>query len=119
MADLQPVSLTSLPDFEPFPGYRGKLIHAKSMTVVHWTIDKDHEVPDHAHPHEQIINVMQGEFELNLSGRRVVMKAGDVLVIPGNVRHSGRSLTDCRIMDIWHPCREDYQVEQPETNNHE
>lgn len=101
----------ALPDFNPFPGYRGKLVHAKTMTVVHWTIDAGYEVPDHSHPHEQIVNIMKGEFELTVDGQAMHLRPGDIVVIPGNVPHSGRSITDCKIIDIWHPCRDDYQVE--------
>lgn len=104
------VNTHSLPDFNPFPGYRGKLVHAESMTVVHWTIDAGCDIPEHSHPHEQIINMMAGEFLLTLDGVPVTLKPGDVLVIPGNVPHSGRSVTDCKIIDVWHPVREDYQL---------
>ncbi len=114
MANYQPLPLHSLPDFSPFAGYRGKLVHAETMTVVHWTIDAGCDVPEHMHPHEQIINLMQGQFELTLDGQKIAMQAGDVLVIPGNVPHSGRSLTACQIIDIWHPRREDYQLEPNE-----
>lgn len=109
---MQIVQKDSLPDFHPFPGYRGKLVHAETMTVVHWTIDADHEIPEHSHPHEQVINMMEGEFELTVDGEVVVLHPGDILVIPGNVPHSGRSLTNCKIIDIWHPVREDYQLDE-------
>ena len=105
------IQQAALPDFNPFPGYCGKLIHAETMTVVHWTIESGFEVPDHAHPHEQIVNMMEGEFELTVAGEAMHLRPGDIVVIPGDVRHAGRSITDCKIIDIWHPRREDYQVE--------
>ncbi len=108
---MQIIARDQLPDFNPFPGYRGKLIHAESMTVVHWTIDAECPIPEHSHPHEQIMNVMKGEFELVLDGKPLRMKAGDVLVIPGDVPHSGHGITDCEVIDIWHPVREEYQLD--------
>jgi len=106
------LSRDQLPDFHPFPGYRGKLIHGETMTVVHWQIQAECEIPLHSHPHEQIINMMHGQFELNLDGQAMILNGGDVLVIPGNVPHSGRSITDCQIIDVWHPVREDYQADE-------
>ncbi len=38
------------------------------------------------------------------------MRTGDVFIIPGDVPHSGRSITDCYLIDVWHPTREDYKV---------
>ena len=111
MSSQTSIQLASLPDFNPFPGYVGKLVHGETMTIIHWEIQADCEVPLHSHPHEQIVNVMQGEFVLVLDGEPIHMHAGDVLVIPGDVPHSGRSITDCRIIDVWHPTRDDYQVE--------
>ncbi len=105
------VQLASLPDFNPFPGYVGKIVHGDTMTVVHWEIKAGHAIAEHSHPHEQIVNMIQGEFELVLDGQPIHLRPGDVLVIPGGVPHSGRAITDCRIIDVWHPTRDDYQAE--------
>jgi quercetin dioxygenase-like cupin family protein len=112
MTASRPIRQNDLPDFSPFPGYRGKLVHSETMTVVHWTVDAGYEVPPHSHPHEQILNVMEGEFDLTLDDYPWRLCAGDILVIPGHVPHSGRAITDCRVIDIWHPPRDDYQVEE-------
>ena len=104
-----PVNIADLSVFQPIEGYRGKLVHTDLMTIAHWEIDKDHALPEHSHPHEQILNLIDGQFELTLDGTPHHLKAGDVLVIPGDVPHSGRAITDCKIIDVWHPCREDYK----------
>ncbi len=106
---MTPIKLQDQPVFEPVTGYRGKLVHTDLMTVAHWEIDANCPLPEHSHPHEQILNMMEGEFELTLDGTPHHLKAGDVLVIPGGVPHAGRSITDCKIIDVWHPCREDYR----------
>ena len=105
----RPIHTETLPDFNPLPGYHAKLVHSESMTVAHWTIQADHAMPEHSHPHEQIVNMIEGEFELILDGDPVRLKAGDILVIPGNVPHAGNAITDCRIIDVWNPVREDYR----------
>ncbi len=103
------VNLARLEDFCPVDGYRAKLIHGDSMTVAHWTIDSGAELPEHAHPHEQIVNMLEGEFEMTMGGQSQTLKSGDVLVIPGGQPHGGRAITDCKIIDVWHPVREDYR----------
>ena len=54
----------------------------------------------------------EGGFELTLNGVKHELHAGDILVIPSNVTHSGKSITDCEIIDVFHPVRDDYQQKQ-------
>ena len=37
------------------------------------------------------------------------MTNGEVAVIPSGAVHSGRALTQCRFLDVFHPVREDYK----------
>ncbi|NOQ40057.1 MAG: cupin domain-containing protein, partial [Anaerolineales bacterium] len=48
-------------------------------------------------------------FELTVDGEPLVLEPGMVAVIPGGVPHSGVALTPCRLLDAFHPVREDYQ----------
>ena len=94
---------------EVVPGYYGQFIHSETMTVAHWHIEAHHEMPEHAHPHEQIFNLFEGTFELTVAGETVVAEPGTVVIIPPNVKHSGRSLSTCRVIDIFYPVRKEYQ----------
>ena len=59
--------------------------------------------------HEQISNVLEGEFEMTLDGITQLLKPGTVAVIPSMTVHSGKAVTDCYILDIFNPVREDYK----------
>ena len=91
---------------EPIPG---RFVHSERTTHAYWEIDADAELPEHHHAHEQIVNVLEGTYELVVDGVRHVLEAGDVLVIPGDAVHSGRSHTACRILDVFSPVREEYR----------
>lgn len=103
------ITLCNEPDFAPVPGYRAKMIHTDQMSIAHWSVEPGHELPEHSHPHEQIMNLIEGEFVLTLNGTPIPMSAGESLVIPGNALHSGKSVTACKIIDVWNPPREDYR----------
>jgi mannose-6-phosphate isomerase-like protein (cupin superfamily) len=70
----------------------------------------DGVLPAHSHPHEQVVNVLDGEFELVVEGTPHVLRTGDVFAIPGNAPHSGQALTSCWILDVFCPIREDYRT---------
>lgn len=77
------------------------------MTVATWTFVAGTELPEHSHPHEQIAQVVDGELELTIDGELHVLRSGDAAVIPGDVPHSAKAVTICRVIDTFHPVRED------------
>jgi quercetin dioxygenase-like cupin family protein len=101
--------LDELNSKEIFTGHRARLIHGDKMTVVYYNIDAGAQAPEHNHPHEQIVNILSGEYELTVDGEPHVLKSGSVFVIASNSVHSGRALTDCEILDAFSPVREDYR----------
>lgn len=90
-------------------GFHGRMIHTDQITVAHFTIEAGSILPQHHHIHQQVTNVISGELELTVGGLTRVCKAGDVAVIPSNVPHSGKALTDCFVLDVFQPTREDYR----------
>jgi len=103
------IELAQLAEREPVRGYRARFVHSNNVTLAYWTITAGAELPEHAHPHEQIATVLEGRFELTISGETQNLGPGGVAVIPSNTVHSGRALTDCRIQDVFYPIREDYR----------
>jgi quercetin dioxygenase-like cupin family protein len=85
-------------------------MHSGRMTFVYWNIAKDAPLPKHSHEHEQVVHMLEGEFELVVRGTPHRLQKGDVFAIPSNAEHSGIALTDCKIMDAFCPVREDYVV---------
>lgn len=103
------VNLQEVKEQEPFPGYRGRFVHSETMTIAHFSIKAGAAVPEHSHPHEQVANVIKGEFELTVRGEAKRLGPGSAAVIPSNTPHSGKALTDCYVIDVFHPVREDYR----------
>jgi len=99
-------------DLEPrelLPGTSVRFVHGDRMTMAHWQFQVGVLLPEHSHPHEQITTIMSGEFELTMEGERMTLCAGDYLVIPPDAVHSGRAITECRILDVFSPVREDFR----------
>jgi quercetin dioxygenase-like cupin family protein len=94
---------------ELLPGTEVRFVHSDRMTVAHWRFDPSIDLPQHSHPHDQITTIIEGEFELTVEGEPEILRAGDYRVIPPDAVHSGRSITTCRIIDVFSPVREDYR----------
>jgi quercetin dioxygenase-like cupin family protein len=93
---------------EIVPGYHARFVHSENVTLAYWNIEEGKDLPKHAHPHEQVLNLIEGRFEVTVEDESKVLEAGSVVVIPSNVMHSGKSLTSCRIIDVFYPIRADY-----------
>ena len=106
---MQYVNINELSTKEVLPGYHGIFVHSKSITTVYWDIVAGHLLPEHSHKHEQILNLIEGEFEIILNGETQKIYSGAVVVIPSNALHSGKAITHCKIIDIFHPVRKDYK----------
>lgn len=104
------INIEEITQKEMIPGFKARFIHSEEMTVSYWEIQKGSTLPEHHHVHEQISQVIEGKFELNIAGNSQVMVPGKIAVIPANVLHSGAALTDCKVMDIFSPVREDYKA---------
>jgi unsaturated pyranuronate lyase len=103
-------SLNDIPVREVMPGFRGRFVHGENVTLAYWNVDKGAVLPAHSHPHEQVVNVLDGEFELVVEGTPHVLRTGDVFAIPSNAPHSGRGLSPCWILDVFCPVRADYRT---------
>jgi quercetin dioxygenase-like cupin family protein len=103
------LNLHELEEKELIPGFKGNFVHSENMTIAYWGIEADAVLPEHSHPHEQVANIIEGELELTVSGQMKVLRPGSVAIIPSDAVHSGRAITRCRVIDVFHPVREDYR----------
>lgn len=98
-----------LPSREIAPGFHGHYVHSGQVTQGRVDIDPGAILPEHSHPHEQWTTVLTGTLELTVGGVVQVIRPGQVLYIPPHVIHSGRALTACQVIDVFHPVRLDYR----------
>jgi len=103
-------TLASVPAKEIFGGLiRGHYEHLERMSVGEVHLTAHTVVPLHQHPHEQVTYVIEGRFEFTVGSETRVLEPGMAALIPGGVSHGGRTLTECKVLDIFVPVRDDYR----------
>ncbi len=88
-----------------------RLITGERSMLAHVYLKKGCIVPFHSHENEQISYILEGalRFWLGERGEReLVLRAGEVLVIPSQVRHKAEALEDTVDLDIFTPPRRDW-----------
>lgn len=100
-------ALDTLPTRELFPGFTARLVHTPLVTQSFVQCEAGASFPEHQHPHEQTVIVLEGELELRAGGETVRLTPGTVYAIPGNVPHSGTAIVPTRVLDLFSPVRDD------------
>lgn len=83
----------------------------KLMIVVVDFYDGPKEQPDapHAHPHEQVSYVAEGEVLVVLGDSQARLGPGDLFLVPAGEPHAIQQLTaHVRLVDCFTPIREDF-----------
>ena len=104
------IDLDSIAPKEIVPGYRARFIHTEHMTFSYLDVAAGAALKEHQHPHEQVAHVLEGRFQLTLAGEPIEFGPGEVIVIPSNTLHAGLAITDCKLLDVFYPVREDYRA---------
>ena len=102
------IDTNTLNVIERLPGWRGRYFHSQSMTFAHYEFDKGASIHEHYHPEEEVYEVIEGELELTIDGVPKIARAGIVGIVPANVRHSVKALTNGRAIIVDHPARKNF-----------
>lgn len=102
--------IASLPGFNPAPGVRMNVMTGE-RTMANWVrIEPGAGVPTHAHHHEQIGLVLEGEILMTIGDETRSLTPGWAYTIPGNYPHSAvAGPQGCLVLDVFSPPRDEYR----------
>ena len=85
-----------------------RFITGDSVTVGRFELKRGGVVPSHSHANEQVSMVLSGALLFRIDGQETVVRAGEVMQIPGNVAHEVEVLEDTLAVDVFSPVRQDW-----------
>lgn len=87
-----------------------RVVTGERAMLAHIYLEKGARVPMHSHENEQITYLLEGalKFWIGEERRELILRAGEVLHIPGGVPHEAEALEDCLDVDIFSPPRQDW-----------
>ena len=101
--------IKDIPAKQLVEGITGYYRHGETMTLGLVEIKAGTSLPAHNHVHEQITYVISGELEMKIGEETVLLTPGAVQVIPSNVVHSAIAKSECQLIDVFNPTRDDYR----------
>ena len=85
-----------------------KLITGERVMLAHIILKKGCVVPAHSHENEQVASILKGALKFDIGGKEIVLREGEVLVIPSNIVHAAVAMEDTLAVDIFSPPRRDW-----------
>lgn len=85
-----------------------QMVSGEDATLARILLSRGAIVPRHSHRSEQYSLVLSGAMKFRFDDGEVVLRAGEVLLIPANVPHAAEALEDTVDIDFFAPRREDW-----------
>jgi quercetin dioxygenase-like cupin family protein len=88
-----------------------RLITGDQVMLAHVYLKKGCVVARHSHMNEQFTYILEGALRFLVGddgAQEIVVRAGEVLHLPGNVPHEAHALEDTLDVDVFYPPREDW-----------
>jgi quercetin dioxygenase-like cupin family protein len=91
------------------PGIKRQTVTSgKTMYQMVACLDAGSKMPEHHHPHEQIVHILQGRMRLIVEGVPHELSTGDSYYLAGNVPHGVETMEETRVLDTFSPPRDEY-----------
>ncbi len=82
------VEINGLVDYEEGRVVSRTLSSKSHINITLFAFDKNEEISAHTSPGDAMVQVLDGEALVNIDGKEITAKAGEVVVMPANVPHS-------------------------------
>ena len=105
---LKVVNWEAMPVEALSPAIGRQFVHGEQSMLARVLLKKGAHVPRHSHANEQISYIIEGALRFVLPDGEYMVRAGEVLVIPGNVPHEAFALEDTVDLDVFAPPRQDW-----------
>ncbi len=88
-------------------GARATAFGGERAMVNYVELEPGTDVPEHAHPEEQLTLVLSGRIRFVLEGEETELGPGDAVWVPSGARHAVQALDASVVLDVFSPVRVD------------
>lgn len=92
------VSLTGLLDYQDGAVVSNTIIKEKVGTVTLFAFDRGQGLSEHSTPFDALVQIIDGELEITLSGIPHRVKAGEMLIMPADVPHALTAISKAKML---------------------
>jgi quercetin dioxygenase-like cupin family protein len=98
MNPAQPIKLGDLVDYQAAAIVSKVIVKQKTGTVTMFAFDAAQELSEHTAPFDALVQVVEGEVEITVSGKPIITKTGEILLLPANQPHALKAITPMKML---------------------
>ena len=75
-----------------------QITKAEAGNVTLFAFDKDQGLSEHTAPFEALVQILEGEAHVTISGKTFVLKTGDAIIMPANEPHALKAVQKFKML---------------------
>ncbi len=92
------MNLSSLAEYQTGAVVSRQITKAESGNVTMFAFDEGQELSEHTTPYEALVQVLDGEVEIRISGKPFLLKAGEAIIMPAGQPHAVRAVKKFKML---------------------
>lgn len=96
--DLKSNSLVDLVDYQKEAVVSKTIIEKKTGTVTLFAFDQGQGLSEHTAPFDALVQVLDGEVEIKISGNPFHLKQGEMIIMPANKPHALKAVRQFKML---------------------
>ena len=93
-------SLEGLIDYQEGSVVSRTIIDKKTGTITLFAFDENQGLSEHTTPYDAMVYVLDGEVDINISGKQIWLKQGEMTILPANQPHALTAKTKFKMLLI-------------------
>ncbi|MBK5193229.1 MAG: cupin domain-containing protein [Flavobacteriaceae bacterium] len=91
-------NLESLIEYQADSVISKTIIGKKAGTVTLFAFDKDQGLSEHTAAYDALVYMLDGEAQITISGKGIVVKKGEMVILPANEPHALEALSPYKML---------------------
>ena len=86
------LNMAGMADYQTGAIVSRQITKAEGGNVTLFAFDEGQELSEHTAPFDALVHVLDGEVEIKISGKPLLLKAGDGIIMPANEPHAVKAI---------------------------
>jgi quercetin dioxygenase-like cupin family protein len=94
----QAYTLAKLIDYQEASVVSRTIVDKKAGTITLFAFDKQQGLSEHTAPYDALVQIIEGEAEIAISGKKYTLKTGEMMIMPANQPHALKAIKKFKML---------------------